>query len=218
MIEGHFIVLEGIDGSGTTTQAAKLQKRFTQMGLPAHRTAEPSAGPIGAMIRQVLMGRLVMRYNQRSVPLDWKVLSLLFAADRQDHVESDILPNLGEGVNVICDRYVYSSVVYQSTSSGDDDTAKWIMALNRFVKQPDLVLYLQVDWETARQRCLNRDESAEIFEEADFQKKLAEKYEDLPKLFPETNIVTVDGNRSEAEVASQCWAEVERMRSPGAVK
>ncbi len=117
MIEGHFIVLEGIDGAGTTTQAEALKRRFDDLGLPAHVTAEPSAGPVGAIIRQVLSGRLVARFHQAVRPLNWKIMSLLFAADRLDHVDSEILPNLSEGVNVLCDRYVYSSLVYQSASA-----------------------------------------------------------------------------------------------------
>ena len=216
MIEGHFIVLEGIDGSGTTTQARELKNRFSKLGLPAHVTAEPTGGPIGGIIRQVLSGRLVMRLHQTVAPLNWKIMSLLFAADRQDHVESEIVPNLREGVNVICDRYVYSSIVYQSASSGDADAAAWVAELNRYVKTPDLVLYLKVDPTLAMERCRARDKEVEIYENPDFQKKLAVKYDELKAMFPEANIVTIDGDRSIEEVASQCWSHVEKLRSGGA--
>jgi dTMP kinase len=216
MIEGHFIVLEGIDGSGTTTQAQELKKRFSESGLPAHVTAEPTSGPIGGIIRQVLSGRLVMRLHQTVAPLNWKIMSLLFAADRQDHVESEILPNLQEGVNVICDRYVYSSVVYQSASSGADDSAAWVAELNRYVKTPDLVLYLKVPPELATKRCLARDKEAEIYEDPDFQKELAAKYDKLKEMFPKENIIFVDGDRSIEDVAGECWSHVEELRSKGA--
>ena len=215
MIEGHFIVLEGIDGSGTTTQAQELKKRFSDRGLPAHVTAEPTGGPIGGLIRQVLSGRLVMRLHQAAVPLNWKIMSLLFAADRQDHVDAEIVPNLQEGVNVICDRYVYSSIVYQSASSRDADTAAWVAELNRYAKKPDLVLYLRVSPETAQERCAARDKETEIYEDLDFQKLLAEKYDQLTKLFPEVPIVTVNGDLSIEEVAATCWRHVENLRSTG---
>ncbi len=216
MIEGHFIVLEGIDGSGTTTQALELRKKFSQLGLPAHVTAEPTKGPIGGIIRQVLSGRLVMRLHQATVPLNWKIMSLLFAADRQDHVEAEILPNLQEGVNVICDRYLYSSVVYQSASSGDEEAAAWVAELNRYARTPDLVLYLRVNPVAAMERCQSRDKEIEIYEDPDFQKKLAVKYDALQKMFPTVKVVPIDGDRSIEEVALECWSQVEKLRSEGA--
>ncbi len=126
MIRGNFIVLEGIDGSGTTTQAEQIKKEFTDMGLPAHVTAEPTTGPVGAMIRQVLSGRLVTRIGSSASPPGWTTMALLFAADRQDHLESEIEPNLRDGVNVICDRYLYSSVIYQSVSSNKPNSIEWL--------------------------------------------------------------------------------------------
>jgi dTMP kinase len=216
MTEGHFIVLEGIDGSGTTTQAQELKKRFSKLGLPAHVTAEPTNGPIGGIIRQVLSGRLVTRLHQTVVPLNWKIMSLLFAADRQDHIECEILPNLQEGVNVISDRYVYSSIVYQSVSSGDEDSAAWVAELNRYIKKPDLVLYLQVSPELAIKRCLARDKETEIYEDPDFQKELAAKYDQLEEMYPEANIIPINGDRSIEEVARECWSHVEKLRSTGA--
>ena len=125
MIRGNFIVFEGIDGSGTTTQAALLRSRFEQQGLPAHVTAEPSAGPIGTQIRQILSGRLVVPRSGSQSSFDWQTMALLFAADRHDHVRAEIEPNMIDGVNVICDRYLYSSVIYQSTASGRDDGEPW---------------------------------------------------------------------------------------------
>jgi dTMP kinase len=216
MIEGHFIVLEGIDGSGTTTQAGELKKKFSKLGLPAHVTAEPTNGPIGGIIRQVLSGRLVMRLPQAVAPLNWKIMSLLFAADRQDHVDAEIVPNLQEGVNVISDRYMYSSVVYQSASSEDEDSAAWVTTLNRYVKSPDLVLYLKVSPDVAVERCRTRDKETEIYEDPDFQKKLAVKYDSLQTMFPTDNIVVIDGDRSVEEVAEACWSHVEELRSTGA--
>jgi dTMP kinase len=216
MIDGHFIVLEGIDGAGTSTQAEALKQRFNAMGLAVHVTAEPSGGPVGAMIRQVLSGRLVTRFHEAVRPLGWKIMSLLFAADRLDHLDSEILPNLQEGVNVVCDRYVYSSLVYQSTSAEGDDPTAWITEINRYVKKPDLVLYLKVDPQTAKERCLARDSRLEIFDDPVFQKRLAGNYERLAEEASDVNIITIDGDESIDQVTDACWSQVEKLRAAGA--
>lgn len=216
MIQGHFIVFEGIDGSGTTTQAEELRKRFVEYGLPAHVTAEPSAGPVGSIIRQILSGRLVIRHQHGMTAPSWKTLSLLFAADRQDHVESEILPNLSDGVNVICDRYVYSSVVYQSVSSGDEKTTQWILEVNRYMKKPDLVIHLRVNPEEALKRRMARGGSTEIFDDPQFQARLAHAYDNLESMFEETHVVTVDADGSIDQIAKECWTHVERVRAEGA--
>lgn len=216
MIHGNFIVFEGIDGAGTTTQARELRKRFLDIGLPGHVTAEPSAGPIGSLIRQVLIGRVVVRMPHGVSSPSWKTMALLFGADRQDHVESEIVPNLMDGVNVICDRYLYSSVIYQSVSSEDDDAVRWIEEVNRYARRPDLVFYLRVDPAEAERRRRNRTRDMEIYDDAEFQSKLAGAYDRLPELFPDVNVITVDGNRAIDDVAQDCWDAVETLRSSGA--
>ena len=216
MIKGHFIVLEGIDGAGTTTQASRLVDRFTRQGLPAHVTAEPSSGPVGALIRQCLNGRLISQRTQPPSPPSWKTMALLFAADRQDHIEAEIQPNLREGVTVISDRYVYSSIIYQSLSTDHEEAASWIRELNRFAPKPDLVLYLQVDPNEACRRRLARDRKTEIFDDPGFQKRLATAYDHMVTDFPDTNIVTIDCHSSIDEVTDACWAEIETLRSKGA--
>jgi dTMP kinase len=216
MIEGHFIVLEGIDGSGTTTQTAEIKKRFDSLGLPSHVTAEPSTGPVGSIIRQILTGRLVVRQHHGVSTPSWTTMSLLFAADRQDHVESEIWPNMRDGVNVICDRYVYSSIAYQSVSSKSEQSINWIHEINRFIKKPDLVLYLRIDPEEAQSRCRMRGQGIEIFDDPEFQHKLAKAYDKLARDLDDVNLATIDGDRPIEDVAEECWSHVERLRSSGA--
>jgi dTMP kinase len=216
MIRGHFIVLEGIDGSGTTTQAGALAKKFALEKLPALVTAEPSSGPIGSLIRQILGGRLVVQSIQGLVPPSWKSMALLFAADRQDHIESEISPNLEDGVTVICDRYVYSSVIYQSLSSENPDAEGWIRELNRHAFKPDLVLYLKVNPDEALRRRKGRDRKTEIFDDPIFQQRIAAAYDELPRMFPDTRIVTIDSNLMPEIITELCWAEIERVRKQGA--
>src|SRR5690606_10046542 len=92
----RFIVIEGIDGSGSTTQAKRLVAHLTEVGKPAVCTCEPSQGVVGQLIRRVLSRRLDDAGGE-PVTLDWRTLALLFAADRADHVNSTIAPALARG-------------------------------------------------------------------------------------------------------------------------
>src|SRR5688500_15875611 len=89
---GAFIVLEGLDGAGTTTQLGRLAEALRARGQRVHTTCEPSTGPIGALIRQALTGRLGLPGGRG--PLDDATLALLFAADRTDHLAAEIMPAL----------------------------------------------------------------------------------------------------------------------------
>ena len=129
MIEGHFIAIEGIDGAGTTTQAARLAAALRKRGLPVRTTHEPTDGPIGALIRQVLNGRVVVAGPAGSTSLGWSTMALLFAADRLDHLQAEIIPNLMDGVTVITDRYDASSIAYQGVVSGDAAVTEWIRTI-----------------------------------------------------------------------------------------
>ena len=141
---GRFVVLEGIDGSGTTTQVARLAERLRAMRVPVRATREPSEGPIGTLIRQILSGRLIVPGG--SAP-GWTTMALLFAADRMDHIESDIAPFVASGGVVVSDRYDASSLAYQSISSGADskNSVEWIRALNRYARRPDLTIVLDLE-------------------------------------------------------------------------
>jgi dTMP kinase len=213
MSRGHLIVFEGIDGSGTTTQVEEMRKRFVELGLPVHTTAQPSRGPIGVLIRQVLAGRLVLRGSK---PLSWATMSLLFAADRQDHQEAEIGPNLRDGVNVVCDRYVPSSVIYQSATADWDEAPDWIMELNRHIRQPDLLFHLRVDPTEAAKRRECRAGGDEIYDDQQLQARLVELYDQLDRLLPDLPLVTLDGSRPVDEIAAEAWDHVEELRAKGA--
>ena len=110
-MSGRFIVLEGIDGAGTTTQCARLAARLRAGKAPVRTTREPSDGPVGATIRQILAGRVVGAGGRAP---GWATMALLFAADRADHIDAEIEPFLSTGGTVISDRYDASSLAYQS--------------------------------------------------------------------------------------------------------
>lgn len=201
-MQGKFIVIEGIDGAGTTTQAAKLYTSLSKFELPVHVTEEPSTGPIGSIIRQVLHGRLLSLGRSGLKPFSWNIMALLFAADRLDHIETEILPNLQDGINVISDRYVYSSLVYQAVTSGMEGSLEWIKALNKFAPIPDIVFFLNVSPEEAKRRRMLRKIGYELYEDEQLQVKIAEKYmEILKEPLSGEQIFIVDGNKGIDEIA-----------------
>lgn len=210
MREGLFVVLEGIDGAGTTTQAARLVASLRARGVGALGTREPSDGPIGTQIRQILSGRLVVRSPTGGyAPPGWATLALLFAADRVDHLESEIVPNLRDGILVVSDRYDHSSVAYQGAATDDPATVAWIRTLNRRARRPDLTLVLDVPAAVALERRRHRAGPAELYEVDEFQARLAAFYARIEAHFPEDTVHHIDGARDADTVAADVLAAVE---------
>jgi dTMP kinase len=203
-MSGRFVVIEGIDGSGTTTQAELLARRLTREGKTARVTAEPSEGPIGALIRLVLTGRVV---GAGGLAPGWTTMALLFAADRMDHVEAEIEPFVAAGGTVISDRYDASSLAYQSVMSGRGgaDAIEWIRTLNRYAKRPDLTIVLDVEPDLAAARREQRGQAAQLYEQNEMQIALAAFYRDLGKHLPGDRVVLVDGSKSIDEVADAVY-------------
>jgi len=214
---GSLIVLEGVDGAGTTTQVRLLCERLRALKLPVHASAQPSQGPIGALLRQVLSGRLVVNSAGHARAPGWSTMALLFAADRLDHLESELQPNLDDGVVVVCDRYYHSSAAYQSVSGGGRDAIAWIRECNRHARTPDLTLVLNVPPKLAAERRRQRSGRAEIFDDDEIQRELCGFYAGLAEHFPGERIVQVDGQGGADEVAARLLAEVRAVLSlPGA--
>ncbi len=157
-----YIVLEGIDGSGKSTQTKFLKKWMQNMGLNVELIAEPTTSPVGQLIRELLL-------NPHTDKPDFqKKLGLLFAADRL--FLKDKLNSLENDKIILSDRSYYSSLVYQ-------EPKEWICSLNRYAKKPDLIILLDVDEKTAMKRCKGTDG----FENEAFLKNTRQKYLDLAK-------------------------------------
>lgn len=205
---GRFIVLEGLDGAGTTTQADRLATVLRGLGRRVHVTAEPSRGPVGALIRQVLSHRL-RRADGKAV--DAGALALLFAADRLDHVSSEVEPKLERGVDVVSDRYTLSSLAYQSLATGE---ARWVAEINARAARPDLTVFLEVTAETALARRRAASLDLELFEVPAFQRALQGSYRAAiarARRAGET-VAVVDGERSVDEVTAAVARQVRRLR------
>ncbi|MFO7179066.1 MAG: dTMP kinase [Pseudomonadota bacterium] len=190
---GAFIVLEGIDGCGSTTQSKRLVEALCARGRDARHTCEPTAGPVGALIRSVLEKRLL---DPSGAPraFRWSTLALLFAADRLDHLDTEVLPALAAGAVVVSDRYDLSSLAYQSvTASAERDVLPWIRELNREAVRPDLTLVIDVPFEEARARRIARGGPEELFDADRLQRRLAEAYARAEELVPGDRIEHVSG-------------------------
>ena len=208
---GLFVVLEGIDGSGSTTQAHRLVAALERSGSPALFTFEPSEGPVGQLIRAALERRLKDRAGEPH-SLDWVGLALLFAADRADHAQTVVRPALERGVVVVSDRYDLSSLVYQSVSAGSPPGAlAWIRTLNSRAPRPDLTIVLDVSAQVAEQRRRSRAQADELFEVPELQRHLAETYAGAERLVPGDRLVHVDGEAPLDEVSNAVFALVQAL-------
>ena len=194
MIGGLFIALEGIDGSGTTTHARLLGKWLTNKGLEVVQTQEPTNYRIGRLLRDIL--------QDASVPP--AVDALLFAADRVDHTIHRIQPSLDQGKVVITDRYIESSVAYQSTSGLDRE---WVLALNQFALQPNLTILLDIPPEVALRR-KRKPKPKEKFEQAAFLTKVRQVFLDRAK---EQGFPVISAEQSIKEVQNQIQKLVEAL-------
>jgi dTMP kinase len=199
---GKFVVLEGLDGAGTTTQVARLADALRARRIPVRMTREPSDGPIGTMIRQVLSGRIVLPAGRSP---GWATMALLFAADRMDHVEADIEPYLATGGTVLSDRYDASSLAYQSVVSGRGgaDTVEWIRSLNRHAMRPDLTIVLDATPGVAALRRQARGEPPQLYEQNEVQRALAVFYKDLEAHMAGDRVVLVPADGSVEHVHTQ---------------
>jgi len=207
MSKGKFIVLEGIDGSGTTTQAAKLAQYFAQKeGYHLFLTKEPTGFETGKEIKRRLKEDKAAGIN----PFQEKGEEYLklYVKDRKFHVQELILPCLNQGVHVVSDRYKYSTFAYQGAQGQDLNK---IISMHEGLLVPDLVLLLDLPAETALERRKKDKTIPELFEQLNFQKKVRENYLALPYILPQENILMVDASLNLEEVHKQILAHVERL-------
>jgi dTMP kinase len=196
-----FIVLEGIDGAGTTTQTERLCATLLRWGRRARATREPSQGPIGRLLRQALQGGLAVESGEA---IDGGTMALLFAADRRDHLQREIEPALRAGEDVVSDRYLLSSLAYQA----EEANRAWVEGLARGIRPPNLTILLDVPVAVAAARRRAAGRITERYDADETQEKVAHNYRTLAGLFP--NVEVLDGSGGIAEVERAIAAVVER--------
>lgn len=195
------MVLEGLDGAGTTTQARLLQNWWKAHLGDLVSTAEPSTGPIGCFLRAAMARRLVQADGQR---LDPKAIAALFSADRADHLATFIEPQLASGTDVLCDRYVGSSLAYQ----GVECDLNFVRALNAPYPAPDLTIYLRVSPEVAAQRRAQRKGIVDFYEVDDFQRLVAAAYDRVLMNNADFKVAVIDGSGSVRQIQRACRSAI----------
>ena len=198
-MEGKFIAFEGIDGSGKSTQVRLLSDRLRKEDIPFYATMEPTDSPIGSLIHQIMTGR---------VKTDNKVIAALFAADRLDHLLNDvngIVEKINNGMNVIMDRYYFSSYAYQSV----DVPMDWVIHANEqssAILRPTVNIFIDIDPDTALERIAKTRFQKELFEEKSRLALVRQSYiEAFDRLQGVEQVAVVDGNGSTQEVARAVW-------------
>ena len=203
-----FIVIEGIDGCGKTTQIELLKTKFKSRDLKVIETAEPTDGPIGSLIRNIMKGR---------VQTDQSTIAALFAADRLDHINNPVngmLKKREEGYNIICSRYYFSNYAFQS----EYVPIEWLVSMNSLSKnyiKADFTFYINLDPKVCVERIAKGRSEIEMYENYD---KLKSTHDAFLKHFKDhgvdENIHLIDGSQSIEAIGDEIWGIVEsRKRS-----
>jgi dTMP kinase len=202
MPKGLFIVFEGIDGSGKTTQSKLLFELFSKEGKQVIWTKEPTDGDIGSLLTNKYL-------KEVDLPI---VDALLFAADREEHLKDMVIPALNQGKIVVSDRYYHSTLAYQQAQGLD---LRWLLELNKNFIKPDLTIIIDLEPEMAIER-IEKDKKRKIedrkkFEKLEFLKKVRKNFLDLPKILKDEKIVVIDGNKGKEEVFEDVVKEIKKI-------
>lgn len=203
---GLFIVIEGVDGSGKTTQSELLSAYLRGLGRKVHHTAEPTATGLGGMVRDGLGAEHPRTSDE---------LAAMFLADRVAHnvsQKSGIRQYVEGGTDVVCDRYYYSSIAYQ----GVDGSLEWVADMNLncpSIMKPDICIFIDLDPEKCLEHIRAGRSHFEIYEEnAAVISETRRRYGIVfDMLAGRDNIVIVDGARSREEVFADIRAAVKKL-------
>ena len=197
MKKGYFIVVEGPDGSGKTTVCNLLAAKLKEEGKQIVHTREPGGIDIAEQIRNVIL-------DPKNEAMDGKTEALLYAASRRQHLVERVIPSIEEGKIVLCERFVYSSLVYQGYARGlgiDE-----VFAINKFAigdMMPDLVIYLDVDEKVGLSRVDSRGNKDRLDGESSaFHKKVVAGYQLIKERFKDFKVV--DASKDVDTVLRDC--------------
>ena len=212
MILQNFIVFEGIDGAGTSTQIEMLKNRPEAKDFLF--TAEPISAPTGKFLRQMLKG---------DFPLQNESAAYLFAADRNEHVNGKLLTqgnNLVTGIKEACqsgkkvvsDRYLFSSLAYQSINCPPEVPR----LLNSLFPLPQLLFYFEISTKDSLSRLGDRN-FREIYEKEDFLNRTVQEYHNVLSEYSEKaknqgmKIVLIDAKKTKEEISANIWQEIKNL-------
>jgi len=200
-----FIAIEGLDGSGKSTQIKPLADNLKALGYNVYTTAEPTQSRIGLMIKDIF---------KHKMEADHRTIAALYAADRMEHVVNKtdgLLKKLEEGYTVITDRYYFSSYAYHGTHMNMD----WVVAINSLVAdllRPDLNIFIDVPIDVCVKRLNKGRKLTELYEDEENLNQVRIKYfEAFEKLKKSEKIFIADGNRTANVISKDIWHEVSKM-------
>lgn len=203
MKRGLFITLEGPDGSGKTTQMESIRAFLNQRGEKAIITREPGGTPIGEKLREIILSR-------ESEEMDPLAEAMLYAAARAQHVTQVIKPAIEEGIHVICDRFIDSSIAYQGYGRGLGDSVSIINAYAVQGWMPDITFLLKLDPALGRKRIEEEARDRIEMEKAEFHSRVFAGYRELERQFPD-RIIGIDAAREIEEIADEIRGHIERL-------
>jgi dTMP kinase len=205
MTNNRFIALEGIDGSGKTTQIQLLEKYLREAGHKVYVTAEPTRDPIGRLIRDIFAGKM---------EADHRVIAALFAADRLQHLLNErdgIIKKMKEGYTILTDRYYLSSYAYHGVHTDMD----WVIETNRLSREllaPDAHIYIDMDPKVSMERINSTRPSVELYETEDNLRAVYNAYEiAIARIEPEEKVLRINGNESVNSVHKAIIKAVESL-------
>lgn len=190
-----FVVFEGIDGAGTSTQIEMLKKN--PLAKNFFFTAEPSEGATGLFLREILAGK---------AEVSPETAAYLFAADRAEHLwgKGGISEQVEGGKIVVCDRYIFSSLAYQGTTCGEILPK----TINSPFPLPEILFFFEISAEDSMARIEKRGEKREIYEKREMLAKTAERYRKVISEYKSQNemkIVELDASLPKEKIAEQIW-------------
>ncbi len=209
---GLYIALEGIDGSGKTTQVEKLVKYFEKEGKEVFKTHEPR--------RDTVVGKLIHEILIANIDTPRASLQYLFAADRAIHQEQMLLPALKDGKVVISDRCFWSAIPYGIMDKSESDkeensnqllTALSILSMYHEFVGPDITFVLDVSVDTAAERLEHLQKKAEIYEKKEKLEKIKEGYDFLLDKFPE-GLTKIDAGKSAEQVTLDILDTIKKLQ------
>ena len=202
MKKGKYIVVEGLDGSGKTTQVELLVNKLRDYGEPVESVVEPTDGPVGKLIRQALSGE---------IDLDPRVMGMLFIPDTYSHIygkgnkcEGGLIDKIKNGTTIVSDRSYISTLAYQ----GQHFPIDWILDAHSLSMAlvPDFVIHLDVPVDICMQRLLDRGKKLQIHEKEQFLRAVSHGYLEAYSRLKYLNVCNIQGDRSIESVHNNIWA------------
>ncbi|NJL63373.1 MAG: dTMP kinase [Methylacidiphilales bacterium] len=205
-MQGKLIIFEGVEGCGKTTQIQLTSEWLQTLDIQVLITREPGGSELGIDLR-----RLLLEAGKNQIASRTELL--LYAADRAQHVEQELKPNLQQGKFVLCDRFIYSTIAYQGYGRGlEMDLIEQLNNIATAGLVSDLVLWFDLDVEIGLKRKRSSGEIADRIEQEkiDFHQRVQQGYSELAKTYPE-KIVTINASLSREEVQQQIQDKLKKI-------